>query len=181
MLHAGLDLSRKKIDVCLLSEHGEHLDQLFVPPDVDALRTLARRIEEVHAGPVCAVVESMTGARLVHDTLEQQGWNVEIADAQRVKGLAPLALKTDKTDSLVLATLSQRDLVPAIWLPDPTILREHEPVRHRRGHRDRRAARQPAGVGLRHRPGFLFSRPSAPRSSRGSSARWPRPAWLSAR
>ena len=28
MLHAGLDLSRKKVDVCLLSEEGEHLGQL---------------------------------------------------------------------------------------------------------------------------------------------------------
>ena len=42
-----------------------------------------------------------------------------------MKGLAPLAFKTDKTDSLVLATLSQRDLVPAIWLPDPHV-RESE-------------------------------------------------------
>jgi hypothetical protein len=94
MLHAGLDLSRKKLDVCLLSDHGEHLDQLAVPPDVDSLSRLARRIEEVHREPVCAVVESMTGARLVHDTLEAEGWEVEIADAQKVKGLAPLACKT---------------------------------------------------------------------------------------
>ena len=119
MLHAGLDLSRRKVDVCLLSETGEHLDQLAVPPDADSLRRLARRIDEVRQQPVCAVVESMTGARLVHDTLEQEGWDVEIADAQKVKGLAPLACKTDKIDSMVLATLSQRDLVPAIWLPDP--------------------------------------------------------------
>jgi hypothetical protein len=28
MLHAGLDLSRKKLDICLLSDEGEHLDQL---------------------------------------------------------------------------------------------------------------------------------------------------------
>ena len=47
----------------------------------------------------------MTGARLVHDTLEQEGWSVEIADAQKVKGLAPLACKTDKIDSQVLAVL----------------------------------------------------------------------------
>ena len=131
MLHAGLDLSRRRLDVCLLSDHGEHLDQLAVPPDVDALRTLARRIDEVHAEPVCAVVESMTGARLVHDTLEACGWDVEIADAQRVKGLAPLACKTDKTDSLVLATLSQRDLVPAIWLPDPSARTRRELARFR--------------------------------------------------
>ena len=41
MLHAGLDLSRRKLDVCLLNRHGEHLDQLAVAPDVDSLRTLA--------------------------------------------------------------------------------------------------------------------------------------------
>ena len=131
MLHAGLDLSRRKIDVCLLAEEGEHLDQLAVAPDPESLKTLARRIEEVHAEPVCAVVESMTGARIVHDTLEGEGWAVEIADAQRVKGLAPLACKTDRIDSLVLATLSQRDLVPAIWLPDPRVREERELARFR--------------------------------------------------
>jgi len=131
MLHAGLDLSRKKLDVCLLSDDGEHLDQLAVPPDVDSLRTLARRIEETHREPVCAVIESMTGARIVHDTLEACGWSVEIADAQKVKGLAPLACKTDKIDSMVLAVLSHRDLVPAIWLPDPRVREERELARFR--------------------------------------------------
>ena len=103
MLHAGLDLSRRKVDVCLLSDEGVQLDQLAVAPDVDWLGTLARRIDELYGEPVAAVVESMTGARLVHDTLEQQGWSVEIADAQKVKGLAPLACKTDRIDSMVLA------------------------------------------------------------------------------
>ena len=130
MLHAGLDLSRKKLmSVCC--EHGEHLDQLAVPPGVDSLRRLAARIEEVHCGPVCAVVESMTGARLVHDTLEAEGWEVEIADAQKVKGLAPLACKTDRIDLKVLAVLSQRDLVPAIWLPDSRVREERELARFR--------------------------------------------------
>jgi transposase len=131
MLHAGLDLSRRKLDICLLSDQGEHLDQLVVAPDVDSLKTLARRIEEVHSEPVMAVIESMTGARIVHDTLEACGWSVEIADAQKVKGLAPLACKTDKIDSKVLATLSHRDLVPAIWLPDPRVREERELARFR--------------------------------------------------
>jgi transposase len=131
MLHAGLDLSRRKVDVCLLSDEGEHLDQLAVAPDPDSLRALARRIDEIHREPVCAVVESMTGARIVHDTLEAEGWSVEIADAQKVKGLAPLACKTDRIDSMVLAVLSHRDLVPAIWLPDPRVREERELARFR--------------------------------------------------
>jgi transposase len=58
----------------------------------------------------------MTGARFVHDTREELGWEVLVADAQKIKGLARLACKTDKIDKIdarVLAELSWRDLVPA--------------------------------------------------------------------
>jgi transposase len=54
-----------------------------------------------------------------------------IADAAKVKGLAPLACKTDKIDARVLAVLSHRDLVPEIWLPDPRVRREREQARFR--------------------------------------------------
>jgi transposase len=64
---------------------------------------------------VRAVIEPMNGARFVHDRLEEHGWEVLIADATKVKGLAPLACKTDKIDARVLATLSARDLVAEIW------------------------------------------------------------------
>ncbi len=40
---------------------------------------------------VGAAIESMNGARFVHDSLERLGWEVEIADAVKVKGLARLA------------------------------------------------------------------------------------------
>ena len=130
MLHAGLDLSRKKIDVCLLSGEGEIVDEWASPPDADGLRGLAARAGmSGRAG--AAVIESMNGARFVHDRLEEHGWEVLIADAARVKGLAPLACKTDKIDARVLAALSARDLVPEIWLPDPSIRRERELARFR--------------------------------------------------
>jgi transposase len=78
-----------------------------------------------------AAIESMTGARFVHDQLELRGWEVQIADAVKVKGLAPLAAKTDKIDAWVLAELFRRDLVPAIWLPDPGVRAERERARWR--------------------------------------------------
>jgi transposase len=59
------------------------------------------------------------------------GWEVEIADAAKVKGLAPLACKTDRIDAWVLAELSRRDLVPSIWLPDPSVRAERERARFR--------------------------------------------------
>jgi transposase len=123
MLHAGLDLSRRKVDVCLLSAQGEIVDEWASPPDADGLRGLAARVA-MWEPAVRGVIESMNGARFVHDRLEEHGWEVLIADATKVKGLAPLACKTDKIDARVLATLPARDLVPEIWLPDPAVRRE---------------------------------------------------------
>ena len=132
MLHAGLDLSRRRLDFCLLDERGDRLERGAAPPDADGLRGLVRGVELRHGpGSVRAAIESMNGARFVHDTLERCGWEVEIADAQKVKGLAPLACKTDQIDAWVLAELSRRELVPAIWLPGFEVRQERERARWR--------------------------------------------------
>ena len=130
MLYAGMDLSRQRLDVHVLDEIGETVEVTAVRPDADALRTLASLIAR-HGQEVTAVIESMNGARFVHDTLERAGWDVAIADALKVKGLAPLAAKTDRIDARVLAELARRDLVPAIWLPDPDTRAERERARFR--------------------------------------------------
>jgi transposase len=130
MLYAGLDLSRKRLDFHLLDGEGATVEVGAAPPDADGLLGLTRRLDR-HREPIRAAIESMNGARFVHDRLELQGWQVEIADAQKVKGLAPLACKTDRIDAWVLAELTRRDLVPAIWLPDPMVRAERERARWR--------------------------------------------------
>jgi transposase len=130
MLHVGLDLSRRRLDVCVLSVDAELVEELAVPPDAEGLRHLVSRLAR-HGQSVRGVIESMIGARFIDDTLERLGWDVLIADAQRVKGLASLACKTDRVDSRVLAGLSHRNLAPAIWLPDPRVRAEREQARFR--------------------------------------------------
>ena len=99
MLHAGLDLSRRRLD-CLPARRRRRAGR------ADGRAAGCRRAASSRRASarqrVRAVIESMTGARFVHDTLEEQGWEVLVADAQKVKGLAPLACKTDKIDARVL-------------------------------------------------------------------------------
>jgi transposase len=130
MLYTGLDLSRKRLDVHVLSEGGETVEITQAPPDADGLRGLVQRMRR-HGEPITAAIESMNGARFVHDQLELAGWTVDLADAKKVKGLAPLACKTDKIDAWVLAELCRRDLVPAIWLPSPEVRGARERARWR--------------------------------------------------
>src|SRR3954453_17856268 len=100
MLYAGLDFSRKRLDFHLFDAEGATVEVGASPPDADGLRGLIERLAR-HGEPVRAGIESMNGARFVHDTLELYGCQVEIADAQKVKGLAPLACKTDRIDAWV--------------------------------------------------------------------------------
>ena len=80
MLYVGLDLSRKRLDWRALEQGGVDVAVGAVPPDRDGLAGLVRRLGDA---PVLAVIESMTGARFVHDQLELAGWDVRIADARQ--------------------------------------------------------------------------------------------------
>jgi transposase len=128
MLYVGLDLSRKRLDFDARLADGGLFERGAVPPDAGGLAGLVDRIGDQ---AVVAVIESMNGARFVHDRLELLGWDVRIADAVKAKGLAPLACKTDKIDAWVLAELARRELVPEIWLPDPAVRAERERARFR--------------------------------------------------
>ena len=39
MLHAGLDLSRHRLDVCILAENGSKVEVTTAAPDLDGLRS----------------------------------------------------------------------------------------------------------------------------------------------
>ena len=70
MLYAGLDLSRQRLDVHILDEDGRTVEVTAVRPDADGLRTLAARVAALRPAGGGAI-ESMNGARFVHDTLER--------------------------------------------------------------------------------------------------------------
>lgn len=119
--------------VVLVAGGGELVAEFSVRPDVAGLGRLVDRVSQYCSDGevVDAVVESMTGSRFVYDFLSGFGWRVAIADALAVKGIGRVAAKTDKIDARVLAGLSLRDLVPAIWIPDQEVRSTRERARFR--------------------------------------------------
>src|SRR5437879_9101597 len=119
---SGVDWAYRQAQWCALTAGGEVAGEGCIPAERDGL---ARFVLELGAG-VKACLEMMSGAVWVRDELVACGWQVEVADARRVKTVAPLAAKTDKVDARLLAELCRRELVPALWLPslDERALRE---------------------------------------------------------
>jgi transposase len=113
MNYVGIDWGYERAAWCARSPGGKISGEGVAPADSDGLLGLAARL-----GPdVKACVEMMSGAVWVRDQLASAGWEVEVADARKVKALAPLACKTARVDARVLAELARRDLVPALWVP----------------------------------------------------------------
>src|SRR3954466_9551790 len=96
MLHAGLDLSRTRLDVHVMDQTGTTVAVTTAAPDAGGLASLAYRLGEF-GQPVTAVIESMNGARVIHDQLELRGWTVEIADAGLGQGFRAAGLQ-DRQD-----------------------------------------------------------------------------------
>jgi hypothetical protein len=66
MSHVGLDLSRRRLDYCLLDRDGERVETAAVSPDADGLRGLVAGVERRYGRvEVRAAIESMNGARFV--------------------------------------------------------------------------------------------------------------------
>ena len=111
--YVGIDWAYRRAAWCAKSPGGTIAAEGFIPADEDGLARLVLRL----GTDVEACVEMMSGAVWVRDRLRAAGWRVEVADARRVKGIAPLACKTDRVDARVLAELCRRDLVPVLWIP----------------------------------------------------------------
>ncbi len=113
MNYVGIDWAYGRAAWCALADQGRIQGEGLIPADEDGLARLA-----LDWGPETkGCVEMMSGAIWVKDRLELAGWEVEVAHARKVRDIAPLACKTDKVDARVLAELSRRDLVPAVWVP----------------------------------------------------------------
>jgi transposase len=122
MKYVGLDWAYRTAQWCALAPGGEIAGEGRIAADRDGLARLVFELGD----DVNACLEMMSGALWVRDQLVDCGWQVEVADARKVKTVAPLAAKTDKVDARLLAELCRRELVPALWLPslDERALRE---------------------------------------------------------
>ncbi len=126
MQYLGIDWGTRRAAWCAVDERGE-LVEGTVPADEDGLARLVHTL-----GPdVRGCVEMMSGAVWVREQLRACGWEFQIADARKVKAIAPLACKTDRVDARVLAQLARRDLVPEVWVPSLSDRELRERLRRR--------------------------------------------------
>jgi transposase len=124
--YLGIDWGTRRANWCALDEYGA-LQEGAIPADQDGLARLAVTLDDEVRG----CIEMMSGAVWVRDQLAVVGWDIRLADARKVKAIAPLACKTDRVDARVLADLARRDLIPEVWVPSLAERANRERLRRR--------------------------------------------------
>jgi hypothetical protein len=93
--YLGIDWGTRRAAWCSLTGAGE-ISEGAISGDEDGLMRLVARL----GLDVRGCIEMMSGAPWVRDRLAECGWRIEIADARKVKAIAPLACKTDRVDAV---------------------------------------------------------------------------------
>ena len=97
MKYVGLDWAYRTAQWCALDPGGEIAGEGRFAADRDGLARLVLELGD----EVTACLEMMSGALWVRDELVACGWQVQVADARKVKTVAPLAAKTDKVERVL--------------------------------------------------------------------------------
>lgn len=77
------------------------------------------------------VLEATSNAWLLYDQLQPLVAEVVVAHPQAVKLIAAARVKTDKRDTMKLASLLAANLIPAVWVPPPAVRELRALVTHR--------------------------------------------------
>ena len=91
MQYLGIDWGTRRASWCAIDQSGS-LREGSIPAEQDGLCRLALTLG---AGQVRGCIEMMSGAVWVRDQLATVGWDIRLADARKVKAIAPLACKTE--------------------------------------------------------------------------------------
>lgn len=101
----GVDLGDRRSQVCVLDELGGIVEE-------GSIATIWSAFEERFAGlPRCRIVlETGTHSNWVHDVLVQQGHEVIVANARKVRAISANERKCDRLDARMLARLGRVDV-----------------------------------------------------------------------
>ena len=126
-MYVGIDLHRKRSQVCALDEAGCELLSRSIANDPGQLLELLGQLGD---DPVVAL-EAAYGWEWLADLLDEQGIPLSLAHPLRTRAIASARVKTDAVDARTLAHLLRADLLPEAWIAPQAVRDLRECLRQR--------------------------------------------------
>ena len=128
MTVVGLDLHKRYITACAMTEDGEVLaERRRLVPEVEALEAFCAGLP----APLTVAMEATLYWAWLHDRLITRGITVQVAHAYQVKLIWQARAKTDPIDARKLAELARTHLLPTVWVAGPALRGQRKLLRGR--------------------------------------------------
>ena len=134
--YVGLEVHRKSIVATALDARGETIAETKVGPSTQELADLLRTLP----GSKHVVMEPCTIWEPVYESLEREGIDAVLTNPLRTRLIADATIKTDRVDSLALATLLRLAAIPRIYVLDAEVRAVRHLVRERYFYRRKMAS-----------------------------------------
>lgn len=128
MRYVGIDISKNRLDICILNETGEVVTREALTNNEEGYDELAELVDP--AWPLG--IETGTLAYPVHDHLTRRGYEVRMGDPKRMKLIWDCDQKFDGKDAYEIGDLVRVNKFPDVYVPDPDVLEARELVRARK-------------------------------------------------
>ncbi len=121
-LYVGVDLHKTQFTICILTGPLENQTELEAgtkfPMTKDGYENFIAIVKALAESPedVILAIESTANARYFRDTMERQGFEVQVVNTLRFKVVNLSTKKTDKNDARTLAYFLSRNLLPTSHL-----------------------------------------------------------------
>ena len=112
-MYFGLDVHKKFIQVCKLSESGKVLGNYRINGDGESISKFASELKSTDS----VVLETTFNSWSVYNLLKESKAKIVVSDSNQVKAIAHAKVKTDKVDAEILARLLKADFIPEVEMP----------------------------------------------------------------
>jgi transposase len=126
MVYVGIDLHRKRSQVCVVDEVGERVLARQIGNEPATVRALLAELDS----PVVAL-EAAYGWEWLADLLERERVELHLAHPLRTRAIASARVKTDAVDAATLAHLLRTGLLPEAWVAPRQVRDLRELLRQR--------------------------------------------------
>lgn len=127
MLHIGVDVHKKSLQICVLNEDGERVQNLRLDNTKESVTGYFGSIKE----PAAVALEATHNWGMLYDLFCELGMDAHVCHSREAKLIGLARVKTDRIDAYKLARLQWSGMLPEAYVPDGACRELRELVRAR--------------------------------------------------
>ena len=133
MIYIGIDISKRKCDVCVVDSKGKVLERGQYPNTPKSAKKYAASLKRKYGRrkPAAACETTANMWQVSYSAFEAEGIDISLADTYKMVLISRTSKKTDKVDAEKIAQVLRMGMLPECHVPGPATRAQRQLIRRR--------------------------------------------------